>query len=1053
MVFTIHGLVIKGLRCGARVHGALLRPALVATFTAASCGAQPLEFTRMLAHWAEYSDPGYLPFVDEVKPEIVQVGFYGAHFWSLADTPFGGGYPAHFPVRGHRECSDWFRRLNAELHNRGVKIVGHMNVKFLVGDPQSPEGPRGFFRFYRDQWDEGQLGPRPAADPLELLEVDKQGQPLSDQSYSIGGMREYWACLNNPHWRDVLKAWVRYAVSQGVDGLVANYFYRHDCHCQHCVRDFRAYLGERFAAPKLKDQFGITDLQTHAFDEIGAWHDPAETTPLRLEALRFSQIANKRAFDEVFVEYGRSLKPDLIVAQWNHLGDFSQISGDERCLLPGELWGRDEDYLWYSTGGVTNATDLAEGVLGEATLQMRYIRGAFKDKPFTLGRYESVRLRSAIAELAANGGAPMGFYTPFKDAQARREIVRYYSFLRRHENLYRANRPHAEALLLFPRRSVHAGDVEVVARFKKAGRTLLDEHVLFNVRPDDEVTAAERAEYAVVINPADLRAGEAAIQERLPAERSQFDAARTIRVSASRPRDRHELTLHFVNYNRDEPADKQAAGRGIQDEKPIATEPFKASVLLPDGARVERIEFLAPEADASRLLRFDQTGRRVALHVPAMLVYGVVRVRLAGFHPHPPAPSPVQGEGEKQWRDSFIQGEMQVEVAETRKIAALVSEYRHNSHADVIVGRLLQTDTLDGNGRKLPLELVSLYVDQRPGNDMSRELAAAHGFRLSPTIADALTLGTGQLAVDGVLLVAEHGDYPKSPTGNTQYPKRRFWEETLQVFRESGCVVPVFIDKHLADNWTDARWIYDTARELDVPIMAGSSLPGTWRRPPADVPRGAELREVVAITFHTTDAYGFHALEFVQALAEQRSGGESGVRAVQTTAGDAVWRAFDEKTIDVELFDAAWGRLSQPRVDRRELRDAVPQPRLFRIEYADGLVAHLLELNGAAGEWAAAWRYADAERIDSTLFWTQEGRPAMHFARQLEGVERMMLTGRSAWNVERTLLTSGMLDALLISLHDSQRRIETPYLDVSYTPAWRWAEPPPPPPTRPWSDP
>ena len=101
------------------------------------------------------------PFVDDAKPEVAQVGFYGAHFWSLADTAFGNGYPAHLPVRGHRECGDWFARLNAELHRRGVKVVGHMNVKFLVGDPDSPEGPRGFFKFYRDQWDEKLLGPKP----------------------------------------------------------------------------------------------------------------------------------------------------------------------------------------------------------------------------------------------------------------------------------------------------------------------------------------------------------------------------------------------------------------------------------------------------------------------------------------------------------------------------------------------------------------------------------------------------------------------------------------------------------------------------------------------------------------------------------------------------------------------------------------------------------------------------------------------------------------------------------------------------------------------------
>ena len=392
-----------------------------------------------------------------------------------------------------------------------------------------------------------------------------------------------------------------------------------------------------------------------------------------------------------------------------------------------------------------------------------------------------------------------------------------------------------------------------------------------------------------------------------------------------------------------------------------------------------------------------------------------------------------------------------------KNVAAIVTVYHHNSHADVIVSRLLQTDTLDGKGKDSPLKLVSLYTDQRPTGDISRLLAASHRFRLSETIEDALTLGTDRLAVDGVLLIAEHGEYPSSPTGNTQYPKRRFWEETIKVFKRSGRAVPVFIDKNLADDWADAKFIYDTARELNVPLMAGSSVPSTSRRPPADVTRGARLREIVAITYHTTDAYGFHGLEFVQALAEQRDGGETGIKAVQSLAGDSVWRAFDEKTFDTELFEVAWKCLSEPQNRGRPLREVVPKPRLFRLEYADGLRAHLLELNGAAGEWAAAWRYEDnpehaVGNIESSLFWTQEGRPGMHFTWLLHGIEQMMLTGTPSWNVERTLLTSGALDALLLSLKENQRRVETPYLMLRYQPIWRWTEPPPPPPMRPWAE-
>src|SRR5687768_11808387 len=188
-----------------------------------------------------------------------------------------------------------------------------------------------------------------------------------------------------------------------------------------------------------------------------------------------------------------------------------------------------------------------------------------------------------------------------------------------------------------------------------------------------------------------------------------------------------------------------------------------------------------------------------------------------------------------------------------RRVAGITTEYRHNSHADVIMSRLLQTHTLDGKGAVSPLKLVSLYTDQVPPTDTSRRLAAEHKFTIYDDIAGALTLGTGKLAVEGVLLVAEHGKYPTSATGQTIYPKRRMFEELVKVYQASGATAPVFVDKHLADNWEDANWIYQTARKMQFPLMAGSSLPGLWRYPPLDVERDAKLKEIVAVSYHTLD--------------------------------------------------------------------------------------------------------------------------------------------------------------------------------------------------------
>ncbi|HJT32052.1 MAG TPA: hypothetical protein VJ783_08345 [Pirellulales bacterium] len=388
---------------------------------------------------------------------------------------------------------------------------------------------------------------------------------------------------------------------------------------------------------------------------------------------------------------------------------------------------------------------------------------------------------------------------------------------------------------------------------------------------------------------------------------------------------------------------------------------------------------------------------------------------------------------------------------EPKNIAAVVTAYFHNSHADVIVSRLLEGYTLDGKGPRPALRLVSLYTDQTPANDKSRKLAEQHGFKIYDTVAGALTQGGDQLAVDGVLLVAEHGEYPTSPTGQVQYPKRRLFGEIAAVFRDSQRSVPVFIDKHLADNWQDAKWIYDTARELHAPLMAGSSLPVLWRYPPADVPRGTKLREIVGVSYHSLDAYGFHGVEMVQCLAERRQSGETGVRAVQCLTGPAVWQAGERGMYDPRLLDAALARLRDRRGGDKPLAEIVPDPVLFQIEYTDGLKASLLTLNGAVAEWAAAWRDAD-DHVSSTLFWTQEARPLMHFTYLVQGIGAMFQTGRPTWPVERTLMTSGLLDTLLISKQGGGTRLETPYLDIRYQTEWDWRQPPPPPPGRPFTE-
>src|SRR5437899_7379597 len=196
--------------------------------------------------------------------------------------------------------------------------------------------------------------------------------------------------------------------------------------------------------------------------------------------------------------------------------------------------------------------------------------------------------------------------------------------------------------------------------------------------------------------------------------------------------------------------------------------------------------------------------------------------------------------------------------------------------------------------------------------------------KIYPTIAEALTLGGSKLAVDGVVIVGEHGNYQRNEKGQTKYPRWEFFEQMVKVFRDSGRAVPTFSDKHLSWNWEWARKMYDTTRELNFPFMAGSSLPVTWRTPSVEMPLGSRMSEAMCVCYGGVDSYDFHGLETVQCMVERRRGGETGVQWIQAFRGDAFWKAFDERLWPRDLFDAALCRSHTLKPSRPGFNDVFP---------------------------------------------------------------------------------------------------------------------------------
>ena len=170
-------------------------------------------------------------------------------------------------------------------------------------------------------------------------------------------------------------------------------------------------------------------------------------------------------------------------------------------------------------------------------------------------------------------------------------------------------------------------------------------------------------------------------------------------------------------------------------------------------------------------------------------------------------------------------------MSDRKRIAAIITEYRVPAHADVIVGKFIKGFPTDDGLLDPQVEIVSMYLAQLPPNDIGMAVSERYGISVFRSIPTALCLGGDELAVDGVLAIAEHGDYAYNEKGQNMYPRRYFMEQICGVIASRGRPIPVYSDKHLSYNWQDARWVYERTRALEVPFMAGSSLPLAWRDP------------------------------------------------------------------------------------------------------------------------------------------------------------------------------------------------------------------------------
>lgn len=372
-------------------------------------------------------------------------------------------------------------------------------------------------------------------------------------------------------------------------------------------------------------------------------------------------------------------------------------------------------------------------------------------------------------------------------------------------------------------------------------------------------------------------------------------------------------------------------------------------------------------------------------------------------------------------------------LADNRKtVAAVVTEYRWYSHADVILGRILGGYSANGVHTPPRTRLVALYTDQVPQNDMSREMAARHGFRLHPTISETLRNGGPRLAVDAVIFIGEHGDYPVNELGQKMYPRYELFTQILDIYEKDRRAVPTFFDKHLSYDWAKANEIWQRSRRLGFPMMAGSSIPVTVRTPRLELALGTPLEAAVVVGYADLDAYGFHTLEVLQCMVERRAGGETGIDSVEMILGEDVWRWHDSEA-------GAWSRpLLAAALSRHPGGLPLDRAReggksaVFILQYRDGLRGAAYMLNPHARHWLFAAQLKGQSQPVSTLFGPAERtRPLPHFDGLVRCIEEMFVTGKEPWPVERTVLTTGAL-AFLFQSKRTGGPVRTPELNITY---------------------
>jgi hypothetical protein len=466
-------------------------------------------FNRLIEYWT-------LPTIDQVvdhvrrgKVQVVQMGNFGPDFYGLAGDASIHRAWAGMPLVGFAENLRLAAEVIPAVQAAGARTVGQLSFTMNYGDHETGLGLFG--EVWDQMWTAEFLGEPPADSAIGAMALEVSGEPARK---SVEGRPyfTYRGCISNPLWLQILKAMVRKGIDLGLDGFNATHNYEGFCGCGYCADVIRAHMRALFSQAQLDSLF------EGDFDGAADAREPATNAPDELKqryVVFLEQAAARRrkgAFDEVCIDYGRSLRPGLLAAQWYH--KYGMRVNDERAALPADLWAKGEDYIWYSQGPYRWGSYIKEGYIADMGLNARHMHAAGGGRPFVINKYDYRRWRVWAAEAAAHGGASPCYHAgpPLPEHEEATRIgsedyygpvIRYQRFVAEYEDLLHPAQPLSQVGLVYPRRAEREFEEGYLDALKRIAEWLEDAHVLYDILFDDQLT--ERANEFPTLILADVR--------------------------------------------------------------------------------------------------------------------------------------------------------------------------------------------------------------------------------------------------------------------------------------------------------------------------------------------------------------------------------------------------------------------------------------------------------------------------------------------------------------------------------------------------------------------